>query len=86
MFRESVSVHAREDREPYILKFDLDQILILALLRPAALVAIMRVTRLHAALRAAASPRPPAPPEPERQPGSKGEKSTLLGLGAGACH
>ena len=35
MFRESVSVHAKEDREPYILKFDLDRLLILALLRPA---------------------------------------------------
>ena len=35
MFRESVSVHAKEDREPYILKFDLDRLLILAMLRPA---------------------------------------------------
>jgi hypothetical protein len=35
MFRDSVSVHAREDREPYVLKFDLDRLLILALLRPA---------------------------------------------------
>lgn len=35
MFRDAVSIHAREDREPYVLKFDLDRILILALLRPA---------------------------------------------------
>lgn len=35
MFRKAVSLHANEDREPYILKFDLDRILILALLRPA---------------------------------------------------
>ncbi len=35
MFRDAVSIHAREDREPYILKFDLDRLLILALLRPA---------------------------------------------------
>ena len=34
MFRSAVTVHAREDREPYVLKFDLDRILILALLRP----------------------------------------------------
>ena len=32
MFRNAVSVHAREDREPYVLKFDLDRLLILALL------------------------------------------------------
>ena len=35
MFRNAVAVHAREDREPYVLKFDLDRLLILALLRPA---------------------------------------------------
>ena len=35
MFRDAVSIHAREDREPYVLKFDLDRLLILALLRPA---------------------------------------------------
>ena len=34
MFQESVSVHAAEDHEPYILKYDLDSVLILALLRP----------------------------------------------------
>ncbi|MSR45177.1 MAG: hypothetical protein EXS15_07485 [Phycisphaerales bacterium] len=34
MFRSAVDIHAREDREPYILKFDLDRILVLALLRP----------------------------------------------------
>lgn len=34
MFMESVSIHAAGDREPYILKFDLDSLLILALLRP----------------------------------------------------
>jgi hypothetical protein len=34
MFQESVSVHAAHDREPYILKYDLDNLLILALLRP----------------------------------------------------
>ncbi len=35
MFSESVSIHAATDREPYILKYDLDSLLILALLRPA---------------------------------------------------
>jgi len=34
MFTESIGVHAPHDREPYILKYDLDSILILALLRP----------------------------------------------------
>jgi hypothetical protein len=34
MFHESVAVHAAADREPYVLKFDLDSLLILALLRP----------------------------------------------------
>ena len=34
MFQKSVGVHAAGDKEPYILKFDLDQLLILAILRP----------------------------------------------------
>ena len=34
MFAESVSIHAAGDREPYILKYDLDRLLIFALLRP----------------------------------------------------
>ena len=34
MFSESVAVHAGGDRGPYILKYDLDSLLILALLRP----------------------------------------------------
>lgn len=34
MFQESVSIHAAADKEPYVLKFDLDSVLILALLRP----------------------------------------------------
>ncbi len=34
MFQESVAVHAAHDREPYVLKYDLDSLLILALLRP----------------------------------------------------
>lgn len=34
MFQESVAIHAAHDREPYVLKFDLDSILILGLLRP----------------------------------------------------
>lgn len=34
MFQKSVSIHASSDREPYVLKFDLDSILILAILRP----------------------------------------------------
>ncbi|MDX2131244.1 MAG: hypothetical protein SFY69_04235 [Planctomycetota bacterium] len=34
MFQESVAVHAAQDREPYVLKFDLDRLLILAILRP----------------------------------------------------
>ncbi len=34
MFHDSVAIHASGDREPYILKFDLDNLLILALLRP----------------------------------------------------
>ncbi len=34
MFQESVQIHAAHDREPYILKYDLDSVLVLALLRP----------------------------------------------------
>ncbi|NNF43056.1 MAG: hypothetical protein HKO59_02450 [Phycisphaerales bacterium] len=34
MFHESLAIHAAEDREPYILKYDLDSLLILAILRP----------------------------------------------------
>ena len=34
MFQESVSVHAAHDKEPYVLKYDLDSLLVLALLRP----------------------------------------------------
>ena len=34
MFQESVSVHAAHDKEPYILKYDLDSLLILAVLKP----------------------------------------------------
>ncbi len=34
MFQESVQVHAAHDREPYILKYDLDSVLVLAMLRP----------------------------------------------------
>lgn len=34
MFGESVGIHAAHDREPYVLKYDLDSVLILALLRP----------------------------------------------------
>lgn len=34
-FRTAVALHAKEDREPYVLKFDLDRILVLGLLRPA---------------------------------------------------
>lgn len=34
MFQESVSVHAAHDKEPYVLKYDLDKLLILGLLRP----------------------------------------------------
>ena len=36
MFQQSVSVHAADDREPYVLKYDLDDLLILAILRPKA--------------------------------------------------
>lgn len=34
LFHESASQHAAADREPYVLKYDLDSLLILALLRP----------------------------------------------------
>ena len=34
VFQESVALHASDDREPYVLKYDLDSVLILALLRP----------------------------------------------------
>lgn len=34
MFQDAVRVHAAHDREPYILKFDLDSVLVMALLRP----------------------------------------------------
>lgn len=34
MFQESVALHSARDREPYVLKFDLDALLILAILRP----------------------------------------------------
>ncbi len=34
VFRSAISLHAKDDREPYVLKFDLDRLLIFALLRP----------------------------------------------------
>ncbi|MFG0284673.1 MAG: hypothetical protein ACF8R7_09655 [Phycisphaerales bacterium JB039] len=34
IFHESAAVHAAGDREPYVLKFDLDRLLVFALLRP----------------------------------------------------
>ncbi len=34
MFQNALDIHASRDREPYILKYDLDSVLILALLRP----------------------------------------------------
>jgi len=34
MFQESVQTHAANDREPYILKYDLDSVLLLGMLRP----------------------------------------------------
>lgn len=34
LFQDSVSIHAARDREPYVLKYDLDSLLIFALLRP----------------------------------------------------
>lgn len=34
IFQESVAIHAAQDREPYVLKVDVDSLLILGLLRP----------------------------------------------------
>ncbi|MEL6330711.1 MAG: hypothetical protein AAFR38_13740 [Planctomycetota bacterium] len=34
MFQQSVATHAGRDSEPYVLKYDLDSVLVLALLRP----------------------------------------------------
>ncbi|HZW05827.1 MAG TPA: hypothetical protein VFF65_01790 [Phycisphaerales bacterium] len=34
MFQESAAIHAARDKEPYVLKYDLDSVLVLALLRP----------------------------------------------------
>lgn len=34
MFSEAIGIHAADDREPYILKYDLDSLLVLAMLRP----------------------------------------------------
>lgn len=34
MFSESVNIHAAGDREPYVLKYDLDSLLVLGILRP----------------------------------------------------
>ncbi len=34
MFSEAIGLHAADDREPYVLKYDLDSLLIFALLRP----------------------------------------------------
>lgn len=34
MFQESAAIHAARDKEPYVLKYDLDSVIILALLRP----------------------------------------------------
>ncbi|NUQ67192.1 MAG: hypothetical protein HUU18_02775 [Phycisphaerales bacterium] len=34
MFHDAVSIHAAGDKEPYVLKFDLDSLLVLAVLRP----------------------------------------------------
>ena len=34
-FRSASALHGKDDREPYVLKFDLDRLLVLALLRPA---------------------------------------------------
>ncbi|MDX2115126.1 MAG: hypothetical protein SFZ24_05820 [Planctomycetota bacterium] len=34
MFSQAIGLHAADDREPYILKYDLDSVLVLALLRP----------------------------------------------------
>ena len=35
MFQESLAIHAHDDREPYVLKYDLDSVMVMALLRPA---------------------------------------------------
>ena len=51
MFRGAVNVHARDDREPYVLKFDLDRLLILALLRPADRDQDRKSTRLNSSHR-----------------------------------
>lgn len=34
MFQDSVAIHAARDREPYVLKYDLDSLLVLGILRP----------------------------------------------------
>jgi hypothetical protein len=34
IFQDAIDIHASQDREPYVLKYDLDSVLILALLRP----------------------------------------------------
>lgn len=34
IFHDAVAVHAADDREPYVLKFDLDRLLVLGILRP----------------------------------------------------
>ena len=34
MFHDSVAIHAADDKEPFILKYDLDRLLILGILRP----------------------------------------------------
>lgn len=34
MFQESAAIHAARDKEPYVLKYDLDSVLVLAILRP----------------------------------------------------
>lgn len=34
VFSDSLALHASDDREPYVLKYDLDSVLVLALLRP----------------------------------------------------
>ncbi|MCB1280969.1 MAG: hypothetical protein KDB18_05555 [Salinibacterium sp.] len=34
VFQDSLALHASEDREPFVLKYDLDSLLLLALLRP----------------------------------------------------
>lgn len=34
MFQDSAAIHAARDKEPYVLKYDLDSVLVLALLRP----------------------------------------------------